>query len=93
MNLQVVQSCEDAFSADPQTSCDDSQLQKRVGLQRRFEQRADEADHLVVETFEVGILQRHVIFVDEDDDVIFMVTRQAGAEYEPLSVDVNLSNT
>ena len=66
-DIQVVQSCENGFLADPQAAGDHGELQVVVGLQGGLEKRADQRYHPVIKSAEICVLQGHIVFIDEDD--------------------------
>ena len=73
MNLQIVQSREDALLGHAQAACHHGKKQTVVRLERRAEHCADQVDHSVVIAMGVGLVQRHVVLVDQQNGLLTIV--------------------
>ena len=72
-HLEVVQPGKDAFLRHAQTSRQHRELQKIVGFQRLPEQAANQRDHLFIVAVLERFIQRHVVFVDQEDGLLVVV--------------------
>ena len=77
VHLQIIQPGKDALLADPQTACDDTLFEIGVGLERRFKERADEWNHLIVKALQICVFQRYIVLVDQDHGIFAMILPQA----------------
>ena len=77
VHLQIVQPGKDALLTDAQAACDDTLFEIGVGLERGFKQRTDKADHFIVKPTQIGVLQRYIVLVDEDDGLMSMIFGKA----------------
>ena len=61
-----------------QTARQHGELQEIVGLQRLPEQTADERHHLTIVTVLERLVQRYVVFVDQQNDLLRKYKAQIG---------------
>ena len=65
---EIIQPRENTFPGNTQTSGDYGKFKARICLKRLAEQGADQPDHLGIIVVLVCFVQRHVIFIYEDND-------------------------
>ena len=70
VDLQVVEPAEDALLRHTEDTGQEAVGQMRVVLQAAGEQIAYEPDDVLIETTGVALLDRCVVFVDDDDPVL-----------------------
>lgn len=77
-HLEIVQPGEDAFLRHAQTSCQHCELQVIVRFQRLTEQAANQRDHLFIVAVLERFIQRHVVFVDQEDGLLPVMLIEQG---------------
>ena len=80
-HFEIVQSREDAFLRYPQTSRQHRKLQEIVRLERPAEQATDQRSHLLVIAVLERLVQRYIIFVDEENYLLAVVLIQQAGEH------------
>ena len=71
--LQIVQPCENTFFGDPETPGKRCKVQAVIRLQGIAKQAADEIYHLIVVSGLECLIQRNVILIDHQDDLLAIV--------------------
>ena len=66
-HIQVIEAGKDGFFADSEASGYNGEFQIVIRLQGRLKQGTDQRCHPVIKATEIGILQRNVILIDQDD--------------------------
>lgn len=86
-HLKIIQVCElTPFFRDPQAAGQHGKREAAVCLERPPEHSADQADHFLIITVILRFVQRHVIFVDEEDRLLaVMFVQKPGQEQETAS--------
>ncbi len=73
-DFEVIESCKNAFFRNPKTAGKNGELQAFVGLKNLPEQTPDQIHHLVVIAVLLRPVQGHVVFVDEKDHFLPIVS-------------------
>ena len=81
IHVEVVQSREDALLRYPQASRQHRKLQEIVRLERPAEQATDQRNHLLVIAVLERLVQRYIIFVDEENYLLAVVLIQQAGEH------------
>ena len=79
VHRKIIQIRENALFRDAQHACQHSEVQRRIRLERRREKGAEEIDGLVIKVMFPCRLDRHVIFVQEQDG-LFPIMRLEHAQ-------------
>ena len=81
-DAQVVEPAEDAFFRDAQYAREDGEVERGIRFQCRGIETAKEADGFVVIAVRPCTLERRVVFVDEQDGFLFVVSFEKLAQEE-----------
>ena len=81
-DAQVVEPAEDAFFRDAQNAREDGEAERGIRFQCRGIEAAKEADGFVVIAVRPCTLKRSVVFVDEQDGFLFVVSFEKLAQEE-----------
>ena len=73
IHLEVVDPREDALLRDAQAACHHREEQIRVGFERFAEEAPQEGYHLVVVPIDVSLVQRNVVFIDQQNHLLAVV--------------------
>ena len=80
VHFQVIQPGKDALLADAQAACDDTLFEIGVGLKRGFKQPTDKTNLFILNPRQIGVIQRYIVLVDEDDGIASVISSYARGE-------------
>ena len=66
-DMQIVETAEYAFLGNPQDPGQDGEIQEFIAFLGVIEKGAEIRDCRIVEIMIIGILDRNIVFIDEDD--------------------------
>ena len=89
MYHQVIQAGEDAFLRYAQAASQYSEKQAVIRLEHSAEHRADQIDHLLVVTVRICLVQRRIVFVDQQNDLLVAVLFKEGGEHLQAVLDLH----
>ena len=73
VHIKIIQPSEYTLLRHPQTACQHRKVQIIVRLQRLAKQAANQRNHLVVVSVVIRLIQRHIIFINQQDYLPAMV--------------------
>lgn len=79
-NIEVVESCEDAFFCNPKAAGQNGELDAVVSLQSTSEQASNQIDHFVVVSVMLCFIERDIVFVNEKDCFLSIMFKEKAGQ-------------